>query len=77
MLLSTILTVKGDPECRRCLKIKDEFEAARGGTPTTPIESEDDEDQISDKFVFESHLRDFLAKKPGPDRSRHAGILNS
>jgi endonuclease NucS-like protein len=58
------LTAKGESECRRCLKIKDEFEAARGGTPTTPIDSEDGEDQISEKFALESHLRDFLAKNP-------------
>ena len=48
------LTAKGESECRRCLKIKDEFEAARGGTPTTPIDSEDGEDQISEKFALES-----------------------
>jgi hypothetical protein len=57
---------EGQAEVRRCLRLKDDYEAFLNGS--TPIsdspeeENRDLEDEESLEFAIEAHLRDFLAR---------------
>ncbi|OQW33715.1 MAG: hypothetical protein A4E19_02365 [Nitrospira sp. SG-bin1] len=58
------LTLRGEKEARRCVKIKEEFEAFRDGTSSPPPESEDGGEVATERFALEAHLRDYLARAP-------------
>lgn len=61
------LTKGGEADERRCLKIKAQFDTYSGVmSPQEPSGKEQDEaeDEESEQFALESHLRDFLAKNP-------------
>jgi len=60
------LTKAGEAEQRRSLKIKSQFDAYVGGTSSDEVapSADDPEQDETEQFAMESHLRDFLAKNP-------------
>lgn len=58
-------TSRGDTEKQRCLTIKAEFVALKGGSSSNPPgEADVNDGEETSEFALEAHLRDFLAKHP-------------